>query len=138
MKDHLLWTSSVVRTIVECLQLIAGLFRIVHALKQRINTGIIFAPEIVRDYEFWSVKGVCSRQDHQQDSETVGASDTVPGIVPSLRGWPRDRGRTLKPTVEDAVLSEDHSGGCKNVNFRIARNARLTASKLKSEQVKTR
>jgi len=51
LKDHLLWTSSVVRTIVECLQLIAGLFRIVHALKQRINTGIIFAPEIVRDYE---------------------------------------------------------------------------------------
>ncbi len=42
--------ESSVHTVVESFQFIAGNFRIVHALQERLDTGIFLSPEIVGNY----------------------------------------------------------------------------------------
>lgn len=73
-------------TVIERLQLIAGYFRIVHALQQWVDTSVILAPEIVRNCQYQH--GFCKRtfRDYLQDKETLGPSATVPGILTTCWG----------------------------------------------------
>lgn len=69
-------------TIVERLEFIARHLGVVHALEQRLNPCIFFAPEVVRDCQVSALEYSDLSQGNVQDIDTVGTSATVPGIVP--------------------------------------------------------
>lgn len=53
-----------------------------HALQQRLNPSIFLAPKVIRDYSRLMIDIYTWHfNDHLHDNDTVGPSDTVPGIV---------------------------------------------------------
>jgi hypothetical protein len=75
--------SSVERTIVEGLELVACLLGGVHAFEQRTDAGIVLSPEIVRNCRAKSLAPssmVCMNA-HVQERATLGVSVVAPGIA---------------------------------------------------------
>ena len=81
-----IYRGSRFHTVVECFQLIAGSFRILHALQEWLNTSVFLPPEVIRDYACQLIPSAGSSL-YLQDSDTVGPSATVPGIVGTARPY---------------------------------------------------
>ena len=70
-------------TAVKRFQLVRCYFGVVHALQERLNPRIILSPEVIRDCVNQYIYVNDSVYSNEQERDTDGASDTVPGIVPA-------------------------------------------------------